>query len=85
MGVSPDPLEALRQFRTDLELPYPLLSDEGGRVAQAYGVWQPRTRDGVTTMGVARTTFVIDEEGRIARVFVNVNVDGHADEVIAAL
>ncbi len=73
------------RFREKFDLPYQLLADPDGRVAEAYGVWQERERDGVRFMGVARSTFIIGKDGKVERSFADVQVDGHADEVIAAL
>ena len=83
--MSPDTPEELERFRQKYNLPFTFLSDVGGRVADRYGVWQPRTRDGVTSMGISRSTFIIGGDGRVAHTFANVQVDGHAEEVISVL
>ena len=80
-GVSPDSAKSHRKFRTKNALPYRLLVDEGHRLADAYGIWQLKTTFGVSHMGVVRTTIVIDREGRIARIFPKVQIDGHVEEV----
>ena len=69
-----------------MKIPHPLLADEGGSVAQKYGVWVEKTSpSGKTYWGVARTTFIIDGEGKVFRVFPKVQVQGHSKEVLAAL
>ncbi len=86
LGVSADGQAAHAAFKAKHELPFHLLADEDRAVINAYGVWKPRLRpDGTSPMGIERTTFIIDEHGRIARVFRNVQVDGHVDEVVATL
>ena len=84
-GVSPDSAKSHRKFRDKFQLPYRLLVDEGHRLADAYGIWQEKRMYGVTYMGVVRTTVIIDAEGRIARIFPKVKVDGHVDEVATAV
>lgn len=85
LGVSKDSVESHHRFREKEGLTFPLLSDADSDVAERYGVWKERTSYGRTTMGIERTTFVIDEQGRIAKVFPRVKVEGHADEVLAAV
>jgi len=85
LGVSPDNAASHARFSSKYALPFPLLADEGHRVAELYGVWGEKTFMGKKHMGVLRTTFVIDAGGRIARVFENVKPDGHASEILAAL
>lgn len=65
IGISPDPPEALARFRRKYDLPFPLLSDPDHRVAEAYGAWGEKKRFGRTYMGIIRSHFVIDEEGRL--------------------
>lgn len=84
-GLSPDPVEAVRKFRDKFGLPYRLLADQDHTVAEAYGVWQEKSTFGVRHMGVVRTTFVVDEQGRVERVFRGVKPEGHAEEVLAVL
>jgi peroxiredoxin Q/BCP len=67
------------------ELPFPLLSDPEHRIHEAYGVWQEKTLYGKKSMGTVRTTFVIDADGRIERIFPKVKVDGHVAEVLGSL
>ena len=85
LGVSKDDLESHAKFREKYSLSFPLLSDPEGKVLSAYGVWKEKNLYGKTFMGIERTTFVIDEGGRIQKVFPRVKVDGHVDEVLAAL
>lgn len=84
-GVSPDGAKSHRKFRQQFALPYRLLVDEGHRLADAYGIWKEKKMFGVTYMGVVRTTVIIDRQGRIARVFPEVKVEGHAAEVTEAV
>ena len=85
LGISPDDAKSHRKFREKFQLPYRLLVDEGHKVAEQYGVWQEKSMYGKTYMGNARTTFLIDREGRIARVFEKVKPEGHAAEVAEAI
>ncbi len=84
-GVSKDDLESHAKFREKYSLSFPLLSDPEGKVLGEYGVWKEKSLYGKTFMGIERTTFVIDESGRIRKVFPRVKVDGHVDEVLATL
>ena len=85
VGASPDPVAAVAKFKAKYELPFALLADEHHQVAEMYGVWVEKTNYGKTYMGVARTTFIIGKDGRIARIFPKVKVDGHTEEVLSAL
>ncbi len=85
LGVSPDSVKSHQKFKQDQTLNFPLLSDSEKRLVQAYGVWKEKSLYGRKYMGVERTTFLIDEEGRITRIFPKVQVDGHFQEVLAAL
>ena len=85
LGVSPDSVASHQRFKEKFGLTFPLLSDADKRVVTAYGVWKEKSMYGRTYMGVERTTFIIDERGRIATVFPKVKVDGHVDAVLAAL
>ncbi len=85
LGVSPDSVESHRRFVQKYGLNFPLLADEGHRVAEQYGVWVEKKRYGATTMGITRTTFVIDPDGRIEHVFRNVRPDGHEQEILQRL
>ncbi|MEA2891391.1 MAG: thioredoxin-dependent peroxiredoxin [Bradyrhizobium sp.] len=83
LGVSADPLAAQEAFRDRHQLSIPLVSDETHQMLQAYGVWGEKSMYGKTFLGILRTTLLIDKRGRIARIWRNVKVDGHADEVLA--
>jgi thioredoxin-dependent peroxiredoxin len=85
LGVSPDPVEAVRAFREKFSLPFRLLADPDHRVAEAYGVWTEKSMYGKKYMGVERTTFVIDEQGRVARAYRKVSPRGHAEAVLQGL
>lgn len=85
LGVSRDDLASHGKFRDKYGLNFPLLSDPSGKVTEAYGVWRKKNLYGREFWGIERTTFLIDEAGRIARVWRRVKVDGHVDEVLAAL
>jgi peroxiredoxin Q/BCP len=84
LGVSADPLKAQEAFRDKHQLSIPLASDEKHEMLQAYGVWGEKSMYGKTFLGILRTTVMIDGRGKIARIWRNVKVDGHADEVLAA-
>lgn len=71
------------RFREKYELPFTLLADEDHAIAEAYGVWKLKKFMGKEYMGVERTTFVIDPEGTVVRVFEKVNPNGHAEDVAA--
>jgi len=81
MGVSPDDLASHRKFKEKHELPYPLLVDEGHRLADEFGIWKEKSMYGVKYLGVERTTVIIDRTGRIARIFSQVKIPGHVHEV----
>ena len=85
LGVSPDDTKSHVKFRDKFSLPFPLLSDPGAEVAQKFGIWVEKTNYGKKYMGVERTTIVIGKDGRIKKVFPKVSVDGHVEEVLAAL
>jgi peroxiredoxin Q/BCP len=85
LGVSKDSVASHHRFREKEGLTFDLLSDESSDVCERYGVWKEKSMYGRTHMGIARTTFVIDSRGRIAKVFPKVKVEGHADEVLEAV
>ncbi|MBB5754155.1 peroxiredoxin [Prosthecomicrobium pneumaticum] len=85
LGVSPDPVKSHARFRAKHDLTIPLASDEEKAMLEAYGVWAEKSMYGRKFMGVLRTTYLIDEAGRIARVWENVKVAGHADAVLEAV
>ncbi len=81
-GVSPDSVASHDKFRKKYDLSFPLLSDEGAKVASAYGVWKEKNMYGRTYMGIERSTFLIDENGKIAKIWHKVKAAGHAGEVL---
>ena len=83
--MSPDSVPAQAKFKEKFQLPFTLLADTDHSVAERYGVWKEKKNYGRTYMGVERTTFLLDRDGRIAHVFEKVNATGHAAEVAAAL
>lgn len=85
LGVSPDTVASHQKFAQKYGLTFPLLADEGAQVATLYGVWKEKKQYGRTYMGIERTTFLIDENGIVRRVFPKVKVDGHVEEVIEAI
>ena len=85
LGVSPDGEASHAKFREKYELPFTLLADTDHAVADAYGVWGEKSFAGKTYMGVDRSTFVIDAEGNVAKVFRKVKPDEHAEQVLGAL
>lgn len=85
IGVSPDSVKKHQKFKQKNDLPFTLVADTDHSIAELYGVWGQKTMFGRKYMGVLRTTFVIDANGRITKVFENVKPEGHADQVAAAL
>ena len=85
LGVSTDSVASHKRFADKFELNFPLLADTEKTVVEKYGVWREKNMYGKKLMGVARTTFIIDEEGKIRTIFPKVKVDGHFDEVLKAL
>jgi thioredoxin-dependent peroxiredoxin len=85
IGISPDTVRSHVKFRDKHELKVRLASDEDTTIARAYGVWVQKQMYGRTFMGVERATFLIDREGRVARIWRNVRVPGHVDDVLAAV
>jgi peroxiredoxin Q/BCP len=85
LGVSPDDVESHVKFKKKFQLPFPLLVDEGHKVCDLYGVWGPKKFMGKAYDGVLRTTFLIDENGTIVKVFENVRPAEHSTEVLAAV
>jgi peroxiredoxin Q/BCP len=84
VGVSADPVAAQDKFKAKHKLAIALGSDETHRMLEAYGVWQEKSLYGRKFLGIARTTFLIGADGRIAKVWPRVFVDGHAEDVLAA-
>ena len=84
-GISPQGASSKRAFREKFGLPFTLLADERHEVAEAYGSWVEKQNYGKTYWGTARTTFLVDPEGRIAHVWPKVKPEGHAADVLATL
>ncbi|KPV45147.1 thioredoxin-dependent thiol peroxidase [Alicyclobacillus ferrooxydans] len=82
LGVSRDTASSHRRFADKFELPFPLLADTEEEVCNAYGVLQEKNMYGKKSIGIVRSTFVIDKDGKIVKVFPKVKVDGHVDEVL---
>ncbi len=85
LGVSPDPVEKVKAFHAKNEMNFTLLADADHAVAEQYGVWLEKERDGKRYMGNARATFLIAPDGSIAHVFPEVSPKTHDDVVLAAL
>jgi peroxiredoxin Q/BCP len=85
LGVSPDDEKSHEKFKQKFDLPFTLLADTDHEVADAYGVWGEKSYAGKTYMGVHRSTFVIDGDGNVARIFRDVKPAEHADQVLEAL
>ena len=83
--MSGDTVEELARFRDKYTLNFPLLGDTGHRTLEAYGVWQVKNLYGKKVMGIARTTYIIGQDGKVKNVFPKVQVDGHVKQVLAAL
>ncbi|HJX91775.1 MAG TPA: thioredoxin-dependent thiol peroxidase [Pyrinomonadaceae bacterium] len=84
LGVSPDSEKSHQKFTAKYKLPFTLLADTDHSIADAYGVYGEKKFMGRTYMGIHRTTFLIDEKGKIRKVFEKVKPDDHADEVLGA-
>jgi peroxiredoxin Q/BCP len=85
LGVSPDDVASHVKFKNKFQLPFPLLADEGHKVCDLYGTWGPKKFLGKEYEGVLRTTFLIDENGNIIKVFEQVRPAEHSAEVLSAL
>ncbi len=85
LGVSPDDVTSHEKFKTKYELPFTLLADPEHEVAEKYGVWGERKFAGKTYMGINRSTFVIDADGKVARAMLGIKPAGHASAVLASL
>ncbi|MBH5319811.1 thioredoxin-dependent thiol peroxidase [Paenibacillus sp. GSMTC-2017] len=85
VGISPDDLASHGQFISEYNLPFLLLSDTEHTVSEQFGVWKELSWGGKTFLGVERSTFLIDEEGVLVREWRSVSVEGHVDEVLAAV
>lgn len=85
LGVSPDSIDSHKKFAEKYELPFTLLSDENKKVLEKYGVWKEKSMYGKKYMGVERTTVIIDEKGKIQKIFPKVKVNGHVEEILEEL
>ena len=85
LGISPDDAASHQRFRAKYGLRFNLLSDPDHDVLERYGAWGEKTLYGKTSVGVLRSTFLVDEQGRIERAWYNVKADGHATKVLAEL
>jgi peroxiredoxin Q/BCP len=85
LGVSPDDPASHAKFRDKYQLNFRLLSDADHQVAEQYGAWREKTRFGKTSMGIQRSTYLIDAGGTVRKVWKNVSVDGHDEQVLAAI
>lgn len=85
LGVSPDDSESHARFRDKFQLNFPLLADTDHALAESYGAWREKNMYGKKSMGVVRSTFLIDAEGKVAKVWKKVQVDGHDQQVLDAL
>ena len=85
LGVSTDSVDSHKKFSSKFDLNFPLLADTDKKIVEAYGVWKEKINYGKKYMGIERTTFIINKEGKISHIFPKVKVDEHYDEVIDAL
>jgi len=85
IGISPDSIESHADFRNKYQLNFPLLADPDHKTAEKYGAWRERNMYGKKTMGIQRSTFLIDRRGKVAKVWKNVKVDGHDQQVLRAI
>jgi peroxiredoxin Q/BCP len=85
LGISPDDVASHGKFRDKYSLNFPLLADLGHAVAERYGAWREKNLYGKTSMGIQRSTFLIDGDGKVRKVWKKVNVDGHDQQVLDAL
>ena len=85
LGVSPDDVASHVKFRDKFKLNFPLLADPDHKVADKYGAWREKNMYGKKSMGIQRSTYLIDAAGNVAHVWKKVNVDGHDEDVIAAV
>ncbi len=85
IGISGDTAESHAKFREKFSLPFPLLVDSDHVVSEKYGAYREKNMYGKISMGIQRSTFLIDQDGKVTKVWKRVKVDGHVDQVIAAL
>lgn len=84
-GISKDSLKSHTKFRTNHNLNFPLLSDESGEVCEKYGTWIEKSMYGRKYMGIDRTTFIIDSDGKIAHIWRKVKIPGHIEAILGKL
>jgi len=85
LGVSGDSIQSHQKFRDKYRLNFPLLADEDHRVAEKYGAWREKNMYGKKSMGIQRSTFLIDPKGKVVKVWKQVKVDGHDEQVLNIL
>jgi len=85
LGVSPDDVASHGKFRDKYSLNFPLLADTGHQVAERYGAWREKNMYGKTSLGIQRSTFLIDRDGKVRKAWKKVSVDGHDEQVLEAL
>ncbi len=85
IGVSGDDVASHQAFRDKYQLNFPLLEDPQHTIAESYGAWREKVQYGKTSIGMVRSTFLIDAQGRVAKLWKKVNVDGHDEQVVGAL
>jgi peroxiredoxin Q/BCP len=85
VGISPDQSDAQERFASKYELKFTFVPDPDHAIAEAYGVWKEKKNYGRTYMGIERTTVVVDPQGKIAKIFPKVRVEGHVEKVLASL
>ena len=85
LGISADSVESHKKFKNKFDLNFPLLADTDKKVIEAFGVWKEKSMYGKKYMGIERTTFIIDEQGKVTHIFPKVKVQEHYDEVLDAL
>jgi len=85
LGISKDSPKAQKKFKDKYSLPYTLLADEDKKLCEVFGVLKEKNMYGRATMGIERTSFLLDQQGRVAKIFPKVKPEGHAEEVLAAL
>lgn len=84
-GISADSVESHGKFRDKFQLNFPLLADVDHKVAEKYGAWREKNMYGKKSMGIQRSTYLIDASGKVVKVWKRVNVDGHDEQVLAAI
>jgi peroxiredoxin Q/BCP len=85
LGVSTDSVESHQKFKSKFDLNFPLLADTDKKIVEAYGTWKEKSMYGKKYMGIERTTFIIDPQGKISHIFPKVKVNEHYDQVVEAL